>query len=169
MCSPAFLRKHYLPTVQMIIEPLVDAGIRLIHHCDGEVRPLLPDYLRIGFSGLQGFQYELGIELSELDKLKGPHGEDLLYFAGLSVSRTLSLGSPADAAEEVEYFLDWTDSGRRMFLFTSNVTGVEVPPENIIAAYWQVKRWDPSQPRTPTRMRWPFAVQHPEWALAEPA
>ena len=28
MVSPAFLRKHYFPTVRMIIEPLVDAGVR---------------------------------------------------------------------------------------------------------------------------------------------
>jgi hypothetical protein len=70
MVSPQFLRRCYLPTVRMIIEPLVDSGVRLIHHCDGDVRPLLGDYLAIGFSGLQGFQYELGIELPELRQLR---------------------------------------------------------------------------------------------------
>jgi hypothetical protein len=139
MVSPKFLRKYYLPSVQMIIEPLVDAGVRLIHHCDGDVRPLLQDYLDIGFSGLQGFQYELGIDLYELNKLRSRAGESLLFFTGMSVSRTLPLGSEQDVQEEVQYFMDATGGGWGMFLFTSNVTGVEVPPENIIAGYSYVR------------------------------
>lgn len=155
MVSPKFLRKYYLPTVQMIIQPLVDAGVRLIHHCDGDIRPLVDDFLRIGFSGLQGFQYELGIDPYDLKQRKSQRGEDLLFFTGLSVSRTLPLGTPGDAREEVDYFLDFTDGGKGIFLFTSNVTGVEVPPENIQAAYLHLKTWDPTCTRAPTRRVWP--------------
>ncbi len=162
MVSPKFLRRHYLPTVQMIIEPLVDAGIRLIHHCDGDVRPLLADYLAIGFSGLQGFQYELGIDPYELVKLRSRQGEELIFFTGLSVSRTLPFGTVQDVKEEVDYFLDFTGGGRNMFLFTTNVTGVEVPPENLQAAYRHLRAWDPAAPRTPTHLRWPWLVSHPE-------
>lgn len=162
MVSPKFLRKYYLPTVKMIIEPLVDAGIRLIHHCDGDVRPLLNDYLSIGFSGFQGFQLELGIDPYQVNQMRGPHGEELIFFAGLSVSRTLPFGSPDDIREEVEYFLDFTNGGRNMFLFTTNVAGVECPPENMRTAYAHLKTWDPTQPRTPTRLKWPWLQSHPE-------
>jgi hypothetical protein len=162
MVSPKFLRQYYLPTVQMIIEPLVDAGVRLIHHCDGDVRPLLDDYIRIGFSGLQGFQYELGIDPYELKQRRSRMGEELLFFTGLSVSRTLPFGTPDDIREEVDYFLDFTDGGKGMFLFTSNVTGVEVPPENLETAYHYVKTWEPSKERKATRKAWPWMVNHPE-------
>jgi hypothetical protein len=162
MVSPKFLRKYYLPTVQMIIEPLVDAGVRLIHHCDGDVRPLLDDYINIGFSGLQGFQYELGIDPYELKQRRSRMGEELLFFTGLSVSRTLPFGTPEDIREEVDYFLDFTDGGKNMFLFTSNVTGVEVPPENLETAYHYVKTWDPKSQRKVTRTTWPWMVSHPE-------
>ena len=157
MVSPKFLLKYYLPTVQMIIEPLVESGVRLIHHCDGDIRPLVDDYLAIGFSGLQGFQYELGIDPYELAQKRGPQGEELLFFTGLSVSRTLPFGTPADVIEEVEYFLDYTNGGKNMFLFTTNVAGVEVPPENLLAGYHHVKTWDPARPRTPSRRKWPWA------------
>ena len=140
MVSPKFLRQYYLPTVKMIIQPLVDEGIRLIHHCDGDVRPLLNDYLETGFSGLQGFQYELGIDLAELDQLRSKDGRKLLYFTGMSVSRTLPLGSVEDVEAEVQSFIDALNGGERMFLFTSNVTGVEVPVENILAGYRYVKK-----------------------------
>ena len=160
MVSPAFLRKHYFPTVRMIIEPLVDAVIRLIHHCDGDIRPVIDDFIEIGFSGLQGFQYELGIDPYELRKKRSRLGEELLFFTGLSVSRTLPFGTPDEVREEVDYFLDFTEGGRGMFLFTSNVSGVEVPPENLAAAYQHVKTFRPGQPRPNPRLRWPWGVNH---------
>jgi uroporphyrinogen decarboxylase len=155
MVSPAFLRKHYFPTVRMIIEPLVDAGVRLIHHCDGDVRPVLDDFIDLGFSGFQGFQYELGIDLYDLKARRSRLGEELLFFTGLSVSRTLPLGNLQDIRAEVDYFLDSTDGGRGMFLFTSNVSGVEVPPQNLVEAYHYVKEWDPSQRRQIRWKQWP--------------
>ena len=160
MVSPAFLRKHYFPTVRMIIEPLVDAGVRLIHHCDGDIRPVIDDFIDIGFSGLQGFQYELGVDPYELRKKRSRMGEELLFFTGLSVSRTLPFGTPDDVRAEVDYFLDFTGGGQGMFLFTSNVTGVEVPPENLEAAYLHVKTYQPGQPRPNPRRQWPWRTNH---------
>ena len=161
MVSPAFLRRHYLPHVRMIIEPLVDAGVRLIHHCDGDVRPLIDDFIATGFSGFQGFQYELGIDIADLRRRRSAMGEDLLFFTGLSVSRTLPFGAPADVRDEIDYFVDSTAGGQGMFLFTSNVTGVEVPPDNLRAAYQYIKVLDRNRP--PGRGRpwrqWPWAAR----------
>lgn len=159
MVSPRFLRRYYFPTVQMIIEPLVDAGVRLIHHCDGDVRPVVDDFIAIGFSGFQGFQYELGVDPYDLRKRRSRLGEELLFFAGLSVSRTLPFGTPDDVRDEVDYFLDFTDGGKGLFLMTSNVTGVEVPPENLRTAYRYVKSWDPSAPRTVRWRAWPWGMK----------
>ena len=106
MASPAFLRQHYLPHVQMLIAPLVEAGIRLVHHCDGDVRPLAADCLRIGFSGFQGFQYETGVDPVELRKLRSPLGEVPIFFMGMSVSRTLPFGTPDDVAKRS--IISWT-------------------------------------------------------------
>jgi hypothetical protein len=157
MVSPVFLRKHYLPHVKMIIAPLVDAGVRLIHHCDGDVRPLIDDFIAIGFSGFQGFQYELGIDIVDLRRRRSALGEELLFFTGMSVSRTLPFGTPADIADEIDYFVDCTDGGRGMFLFTSNVTGVEVPPDNLRAAYRYIKTVDVSRPRPVVLRAWPWS------------
>ncbi|MEI6085516.1 MAG: hypothetical protein WCS70_14625 [Verrucomicrobiota bacterium] len=161
MVAPEFLRQYYLPTVRLCIEPLLEIGVRCIHHCDGDVRPLVDDFLATGFTGFQGFQYEVGVDPYELRKKRGAHGEEMLFFAGLSVSRTLPFGTPADVREEVDYFLDFTDGGRGLFLFTSNVTGVEVPAENIRVAYRHIKQWNPRQPRQATHRPWPFGeLQH---------
>jgi hypothetical protein len=155
MVSTTFLRKYYFPTVKMIIAPLVEAGIRCIHHCDGDVRPVVDDFIQIGFSGLQGFQYELGVDLYDLRQKRSLRGESLLFFTGLSVSRTLPSGTQEDIRNEIDYFIDATDGGQGMFLFTSNVTGVEVPPENLQFAYRYLKGEDWKRPRAEKWQTWP--------------
>ena len=89
-------------------------------------------------------------------------GEELLFFAGMSVSRTLPYGSPAEIADEIDYFVDCTDGGRGMFLFTSNVTGVEVPPDNLRAAYSYIKTIQPYRQGSAKPRVWPWGVAHPE-------
>jgi len=162
MVSPAFLRRYYYPTVKMIIAPLLEAGVRLVHHCDGDVRPLIGDFLEMGFSGLQGFQYELGIDLYELNQFKTPSDEALIFFTGLNVTRTLPYGTVEDVRQEVEYCFDATDGGRGLFLFTSSLSGTEVPVENIQAAYSHVKTLTPRQPRTHPWKKWPWSETHNE-------
>ncbi|MBI9104509.1 MAG: hypothetical protein JEY99_18990 [Spirochaetales bacterium] len=161
MVSPEFLREYYFPTVKMINEPLVNSGIRLIHHCDGDVRPLVQDFLHCGFSGLQGFQYECNVNPFELKKLRSNMGEELLFFAGLSVTYTLPFGTREDVRNEVEYLVDYTDGGRSMFMFTSNVTGVEVPTANIQAAYRYLGDFNPKKPHKPEWREWPWKATHP--------
>lgn len=161
MCSPEFLRAHYWPHAKASLEPFVEAGIRIICHCDGNVMPIADDMIDAGFSGFQGFQYECGVDPFELKQKLLDRGIAPLFFTGLSCTRTLPFGSQADVIEEVEYFLDVTDGGRGMFLFTSNVTGVEVPTDNLIAAYRHLAAQDPKKPRACKRRRWPWGEAHP--------
>jgi len=162
LLSPKFLRKHYFPTVAMIIECLVDAGVRVVHHCDGDVRPLLQDFIDMGFSGFQGFQYEDHIDVAEMHAMRSRLGEEMLIFGGLSVSRTLPFGAAGDVQDEVDFLIDATDGGRGLYLITSNITGVEVQPSNIRAGYTHVKAYDPAQPRPPRFLSWPWGAAHPD-------
>lgn len=165
MVSPDFLRQYYFPTVKMINEPLVNSGIRLIHHCDGDVRLLVQDFINNGFSGLQGFQYECGVDPYALRRMRSSMGEELLLFAGMSVTYTLPFGTLEDIRNEVEYILDYSDGGRGLFFFTSNVTGVEVPPEHISEAYRYVKECScgnslkKSLTTDTSELSWPWAAR----------
>ncbi|MBI4027424.1 MAG: hypothetical protein HY360_20735 [Verrucomicrobia bacterium] len=161
MCSPSFLRKHYWPHAKTSLEPFVEAGIRIIGHCDGNVMPLVDDMIAAGFSGFQGFQYECGVDPCVLKERLVARGIAPLFFMGLSVSRTLPFGTTADVIAEVEYFLDVTDGGKGMFLFYSNVTGVEVPTKNIQAAFRHLASYDRKKPR-------PSASRRRQWPWQEP-
>ena len=127
MCSPVYLREHYWPHAKYSLEPFVEAGIRLICHCDGNVMPLVDDFVGAGFSGFQGFQYECGVDPYLLAGKRSLRGEEPL------------------------------------FLFTSNVTGVEVPPANLRAAYRYLESVKPGAKRRGSAPRpWPWAVAYPD-------
>ena len=135
MVSIAFLRQHYFPHERFALQPLVEAGIRVIRHCDGNVMPVVDDFITIGYSGFQGFQYECGVDPYQLAARRSSRGERPLFFAGLNVTRTLPFGTQEDVRREVEYVFDFTDGGAGLFFFTSSSIGPEVPLANVRAGY----------------------------------
>jgi len=135
MCTPRFLRKHYFPEAAYALEPLFDAGIRVVRHCDGNVMPLIDDFVELGYSGFQGFQYECGVDPWQFSQRKSIFGRRLLFFAGLNVTRTLPYGSTDDVRAEIDYVMDYTEGGQGLFFFTSSSIGPEVPCENIVFAH----------------------------------
>lgn len=161
MCSPEYLRQSYWPHVKRSLEPYVEAGIRVLHHCDGNVMPLIDDMIGAGCSGFQGFQYECNVDPCELRRRRSLKGEVPLFMAGLSVTRTLPFGTRQDVMDEVDYMLDYTEGGHGMFLFTSNVTGVEVPPANLVAAYRRLAEYDPQKAVYHGKHEWPWGAAHP--------
>jgi hypothetical protein len=60
----------------------------------------------------------------------------------------------------VNFCFDYTGGGRGLLLFTSNVTGVEVPPPNIVAAYRHAERRRAGPYRAPVHRPWPWATRH---------
>lgn len=160
MCSPKFLREHYFPHVKHAFEPFVNAGVRIVRHCDGNVMPLIDDFINIGYSGFQGFQYECGVDPYEI----AVRGKRLLFFAGLNVTRTLPFGTLEDVGEEIEYVLDYTEGGRGLFFFTSNSIGPEVPRENVVFAYNRIanRQYETVRDNASKRRVWPWLTKHPE-------
>lgn len=161
LVSPEFLRAHYFPLERDILAPFLEGGVRVVRHCDGDIRPLLDDFLAVGYSGFQGFQYELGVDLFDLRERRSADGRELLLFTGLSVTRTLPFGTLEDVREEVSYFFDATQGGRGMFLFTSNVSGVEVPPAVLREAYRHAQTLNPQQREPHPKRPWPWGLTHP--------
>ncbi len=164
MCSPKWLRESYWPHSKYALEPFVEEGIRLIHHCDGNVMPIIDDMLAAGYTGFQGFQYECGVDPYDLAARRGPNGERMLFMAGLSVTRTLPFGTVDEVKDEIEYCMDYTDGGKGLFLFTSNVVGIEVPPINLSTAYRHAAAIDPAQWQAKQRP-WPWSQRESKTLL----
>jgi hypothetical protein len=136
MVSPKYLRKEYWPLVEYAWEPLKAAGVKIVWHCDGDVRPLLPDILASGADGLQGFQRECGLDLDWIVDLRTRRGDPLLIFGPMEVATKFRLGTPADIRDEVVHSMETCRDKAALVFFTSNTITPDIPLENI-KAYWQ--------------------------------
>ena len=119
---------------------IIEQGVRVVRHCDGNITPILDDCLDVGYSGFQGFQYECGVDPYAIAERRSSNGERLLFFAGLNVTRTLPFGSIDDVRAEIEFVMDYTDGGKGLLFFTSSSIGPEVPLENVRFAYDYIAR-----------------------------
>jgi hypothetical protein len=124
------LDRIWFPLFARCMEPLFRAGIQVIWHCDGNLMDMVPRLLEVGLTGFQGFQYEDGMDYERICRLKGRSGEDLLIVAGVSVTRTLPLGSPADVRRELDWLVRCGPE-RGLFLAASSSITPGVPWENL--------------------------------------
>jgi len=126
------LDRIWFPHFARCIQPYLDAGVRLIWHCDGNLMGMVPRLLEAGLSGFQGFQYEDGMDYEKICRMKTRGGESLIIQGGVSVTRTLPHGTPADVKRELAWLVE---KGPRTGLFLSASSSVApgVPWENLKA------------------------------------
>ena len=107
MVSPAFLRREYFPKLEYVLEPLVEAGAKIVWHCDGNYTRLLDDILAVG------------------------DGDPLLNYGPMSVTKPLPHGTPEDVGSEVEWAIGACRDKASLVFFTSNTLTPDIPLENI--------------------------------------
>jgi uroporphyrinogen decarboxylase len=121
-----------------------DYGVRVMHHTCGGVRPLIPLMVERGLDILQSLQPEAaGMEPREL---KAEFGDGLAFQGGISVQRTLPLGTPEDVRAEVRDRAEAFGPGGGYIFGTSHNIQVDTPIENALAllkAYKEYGRYAP--------------------------
>ena len=116
------MAKIWFPYLAKSLGPVLDAGVRLIWHCDGNIMPMVPYLLEIGISGFQGFQYEDGVDFAAICRMKPRDGGRLFVWAGSSVTRTLPFGTPDDVRGELKYLVENRGDASLALGATSSVT-----------------------------------------------
>jgi len=100
------LDRIWFPHFRRAIQPLLDAGIRLLWHCDGNLMQMVPRLIEAGVSGFQGFQYEDGMDYEKICRMKARDGGPLMIWAGVSVTRTLPFGTTDDVRKELRWLVE---------------------------------------------------------------
>jgi hypothetical protein len=124
------LDRLWFPHFARCLQPLLQADVRLIWHCDGNLMQMVPRLLEVGIRGFQGFQYEDGMDYPRICAMKARTGESLIIVAGVSVTRTLPFGSPADVKREIDWLVG---NGPRTGLFLGGSSSIApgVPWQNL--------------------------------------
>ena len=134
MISPQFMAEHFFPHLEHAIQPLVDAGFKLIWHSDGNMNDMIGPLIDIGIAGFQGFQEECGTRIADVAKRRNRNGDPLILWGSFSVTQVLRTGSFADIRREVRRILDeWPHPG--LCLATSSYISPDIPEENITELY----------------------------------
>jgi len=135
IASPELLREIYFPELRWCMEPLVENGIGIIWHCDGDIRLILDDILALGVQGLQGFEEEHGVRYDDMVKLKNAAGEPISVWGCVSVTTTLPHGTVEDVREAVERSFTLAGKGRGFVLSSTSSIMPEAPHDNIDAFF----------------------------------
>ena len=143
------LDKIWFPHFVRSIQPFLDAGIRLIWHCDGNLMSMGPRLLDVGLGGFQGFQYEDGMDYEKICRMKTRDGNDLFIIGGVSVTTTLPLGKPADVKKQMDWLVEKGPKVGLMLGCSSSIAP-GVPLENIktmIEGFAHYRRSETGVPR----------------------
>ncbi len=133
LVSAASLERSWVPEFIRSVAPAAEAGFTLLWHCDGNLMALIPYLLEAGVNGFQGFQYEDGMDYVKICRLKARDGRPMVIQAGVSVTRELPLGTPADVRAQLRFLVE-NGPENGLFLSFSSTCVPGTPWENIAAA-----------------------------------
>jgi uroporphyrinogen decarboxylase len=133
--SPQMYRRIFKPRHQLLWRRAKElADVKVMLHCCGGVRELLPDLIDAGLDAINPVQTNCrGMDPAEL---KAEFGESLTFWGGGCDTRdVLPKGTPAQVTEHVRKQVDiLSPGGGFVFQQVHNILA-DVPPENVVAMF----------------------------------
>jgi uroporphyrinogen decarboxylase len=114
------------------------APVKVMLHCCGAVRPLLPDLIDAGLDAINPVQ--ISCRGMEAEGLKRDFGKDLAFWGGgCDTQRILPCGTPEEVRVHVKENVKVMEPGGGFVFQQVHNMMANVPPENIIAMYEAVR------------------------------
>ena len=133
MISPKMYREILKPVHADFISFIkARTKAKVLFHSDGDVAPLIPDFIEIGVDILNPIQTSAG-KMSDLASLKKHYGNNIVFCGGIDSHRILPHGSVADVREEVRRVIQTLGPGGGCMIGAVHTVMNVVPPENILA------------------------------------
>lgn len=105
---------------------------KIYFHSDGDVFPLLDDFVEIGVDILNPVQTSAG-RMADIATLKKRYGKQISFCGGVDTQHLLPNGSPAQIRDEVKRLCEALGQGGGYLLASVHTITNDVPPENIVA------------------------------------
>jgi len=133
LISPTMYREMLKPIhadFVAFIKERTDA--KILFHTDGDVFPLIEDFIEIGIDILNPIQTSAG-KMSDLEELKRRYGRDLVFCGGIDTHRVLPSGTPEEVRGEVKRVIEILAPGGGYLVSSVHTIMDGVPPENVLA------------------------------------
>ena len=139
LMSPASFRRFLKPRMARIIQLVHSFGVRVFHHDDGAIRPLLPELIEIGIDLLNPVQWRChGMEREGLARDFGPF---VVFHGGVDNQKTLPFGTPAEVRQEVADNIRIFKNCKGYIVASCHNIQPSTPTENILALYEAVHEY----------------------------
>ncbi len=135
--SPAKMREWLFPWYRKIAAVAKSRDLPLIFHSDGDVRPIIPDLIDIGFDALQPIEPKA----MDIAELKRDWGKQLCLIGNLDLCYTLTRGTPEEVEAEVKERIRQCGPGGGYCVGSANSVPEYVPLENYRAMVEATRRW----------------------------
>ncbi len=133
MISPAMYREILKPLHSDFIQFIKErTKAKIFFHTDGDVFPLIDDFIEIGVDILNPIQTSAG-RMSDLEALKKRYGKNIVFCGGIDTHRVLPHGTPETVREEVRRVMQILGPGGGYMATAVHTVMNDVPPENVLA------------------------------------
>ena len=137
--SPEMYREYFKPRHQLMWSKAKQmADVKVMLHCCGGVRELLPDLIDAGLDTINPVQFTA--RGMETEQLKKDFGKDIVFWGGgCDTQQVLPNGTPEEVYDHVKQQLEiLTPEGGFVFQQVHNILP-EVPADNILAMFSSLK------------------------------
>ncbi len=138
LVSPRIFRHFIKPCLSKHVKLAKQYGLKVMLHCCGAIRRLIPDFIEMGIDILNPIQ----VRARDMNpsELKRDFGDRLSFHGSIDIQWTLPRGTPEDVRAEVKERVQTLGRGGGFILCsTHNIQG-DTPLENILAMYDQARR-----------------------------
>jgi uroporphyrinogen decarboxylase len=141
MISPEMYREILKPLHSDFIQFIKErTKAKIFFHSDGDVFPLIDDFIEIGVDILNPIQTSAG-KMSDLEGLKKRYGKNIVLCGGIDTHRVLPFGTPETVREEVRRVIQILGPGGGFMVAAVHTIMNDVPPENVLALVDAVKEF----------------------------
>ena len=133
MMSKKHFRDFFKKPTQELIELGKKHDLKIMLHCDGNVRELIPEFIDMGIDILNPIQ-KVGPEM-EPGELKREFGKDLCFHGAIDTQQVLPHLSPEEIGREVREKIEALGKGGGYILSPTHMIQLDVPLENVLKVY----------------------------------
>lgn len=105
---------------------------KVFFHTDGDVFPLIEDFIEIGVDILNPIQTSAG-SMADLPGLKKRYGSEIVFCGAIDTHKILPQGTPDEVRHEVRRVIETLGPGGGYMVSSVHTIMNDVPPENIVA------------------------------------
>ena len=134
--SPDMFRRLIKPRLKVLFETFIKSAphAKRFFHSDGNVRPLIPDFIEIGVDILN----PIHIRAQDMEPagLKRDYGQDLVFWGGgVDTQGILPHSTPKEVKDDVRRNIEALAPGGGYVFNTIHNIQADVPPDNLLAMW----------------------------------